>query len=173
VLELRDVRQRRTRRDDAAADAEHRCALHLHHERAPRCRPQIQLGARTAGFDEALGQVLPNALSSRLREQCGQVVGAEVRAVDAQHPSRGEIDLPQSSVAVQAAVSDGCEIEQIRVPAARLLQQLLRLAQLSVLHLEFDLMHLELVQQALGLGHGLGCARLGAQRPQLVHQRRA
>jgi hypothetical protein len=158
ALERRDVGERHLAGADRVPVVERR-ELRLDHDRAPLVPDQHrELARRVAPLEEALVEVLPVRFALR----CGgelhegrEEAPAELRAIDADHARRGEVHLADPAVAVEREVPHRSQIEQVRVAAPRLLERLLRLAQLAVLHLELDLMHLELVddlQRLLGFG---------------------
>ena len=93
-------------------------------------------------------------------DELGELPADELRAREAEEPSRGEVDLPDAAGGVHGEVADGGEVEQLGVPPERGLERAPGRPQLLVLQLELDLVHLELVDQAASVGS----LRLGGRR---------
>ncbi len=95
-----------------------------------------------------------------LVDQAGPV-GAEQRG-------RGEVRFQYEAGLIQGAIADRSEIVEVEVARARRVEHELEPAQLLVLHLELDLVDLELVQDGVGRGSRGARAwrrRLGADQP--------
>lgn len=59
----------------------------------------------------------------------------------------GKIDFDNKAIGVQGEIADRRKLVQIHVSIARRLERRLRPAQILVLHLQFDLMHLQFVHK--------------------------
>ena len=73
-------------------------------------------------------------------------------ALGAQQVRAGEIRLENQSGFVQREIADRRQIVQVEVARTRGLDPGLRLAQFLVLQFQFDLMHLQFVEQTLRIG---------------------
>ena len=80
----------------------------------------------------------------------------QARALDTQQRGAGQVDLGDAVGAIECDIADRCEIVQLGVAVARVFERLLGLAQLTVLHLELNLVDVQLVEQVLRLGRRLG-----------------
>ena len=74
--------------------------------------------------------------------------------VGAQHPGGGQIRFHNHSMTVQRQIANRRKIIQRTIPVSRRFELLLRPAQLLILHLQFDLIDLQLVHQPLDILHG-------------------
>ena len=71
---------------------------------------------------------------------------------DPQQGSAGEIRFEDQSVFVQSEIPYRRQIVEVKVASTRGFERVLRLAQFLVLQLEFNLVHLQIVEQALPIG---------------------
>lgn len=74
----------------------------------------------------------------------------QLLALRSQQCDTGEIDFRDQPLARQGEVTDRGELVEIHIAVAGLFQRGIGAPQLFILHFQFDLMHLELVQQFLG-----------------------
>ena len=86
----------------------------------------------------------------------------DLPAFPAEHSGRGEIHLADHATRIDGHVADRCEVVQIDVAVARLLERTLRLDELMVLGAELFLVDFELVNE---LGEGLLVNALQLQIP--------
>ena len=73
-------------------------------------------------------------------------------ALNPYHDCPGKIGQPDGPIGRQGEIAHGSEIVKVRVILQRHFQLRPALLQLGVLHLQFDLVHLQLMQQLLGIG---------------------
>ena len=85
-----------------------------------------------------------------------------------QQPRSLKVDFPNQSGRIQAEKTDGGEVIELDVFVPRQLELFLGLAQLGILHLQFDLVDLQFVEQPLRLGLGPWIGQLCGVGTQLL-----
>ena len=130
-----------------------------------RCKEYVVLGPVAAERDVARGArwiAIPavDHPVDEIKHQGALVFGDEleeppadeVHALDAEEASAREVRVADRAIALDRQVADGGEIEELRVALKPDLDLEPRLLQLLVLHLELDVLHLQLVEQAPEMG---------------------
>ena len=82
-------------------------------------------------------------------------------ALHADQARAGEVGLRNRSIAVEGEVAHGGEVVEVGVAFQRGFHLRPRKAQLLVLHLQFDLVHLQFVDELLGVGVRVRNVRFG------------
>lgn len=98
--------------------------------------------------EERLVERLAERGAAPLGDELGEAPTHELRAHGAEQVGRGEIQLADRVVTVEREVGGGGEIVEICVPRQPCLDLRLRLAEGRILHLELDLVNLQLVAEA-------------------------
>src|SRR5690606_36362563 len=77
-------------------------------------------------------------------------------------------DVDEPPLEVEGAIADRRELVEVGVAGAHLLEALLRLAELAVLHLQLDLMDVEIVDELLAVRRLVARGAATLRRPHLV-----
>jgi hypothetical protein len=90
--------------------------------------------------------------------ETGKELADEAPPVDAEKGARGEVRLDDATVLIEGEIGDRGEIIEVHVAGPRFFDDVLRPAELLVLHLELYLVHEKLVEYLLirpGVGWGV------------------
>ncbi len=117
---------------------------------------------RQSGAQQGLTALVVDVLVGAHNESA-HILLDQFIARQVQHRRRGEVGLQNQALFVDRAIANGGQIKQVKVARARAVQLLLGVAQLLVLHFQFNLVHLQFVQKLAYAFAGLGLAVAGDQ----------
>ncbi len=109
-----------------------------------------------------------NAARCSTRHELAETLVDHGVAVQSQQGGPGQVDLQNPPLLVPQEIRNRGEIEQVAVPLRRLLGRCLGALEFLVLHLQFDLMHLQLVDQGASVRFGHGQSRSGLTQVQTL-----
>ena len=89
-------------------------------------------------------------------------------AVQSQQCGPGQVDLQNPPLVVPEEIRNRGEIEQVAIPLRRLLGRCLGPQEFFVLHLQFDLMHLQLVDDGTRISIGRRGSVIASRRSQAL-----
>ena len=119
----------------------------MHHRFIAALQFQIETAALPVGvLHHVMKQTIP-ALFVWLRDKARKTPVNKLLAFHAEQPGAGEIDFGDLGFRSQCEIADRGELVQVKITVTRCFQSHMGLAQFFVLHLQFNLMHAQFMQE--------------------------